>query len=169
MKRRGLFVISFVLWLLLVWPISAVNGEIRLQDVLAGLLVAALVAFVMKEIPLDRANRWLEPARYGWAIAYLFVFLYYMIKANIDVAYRVLHPAMPIEPGIVKVKTRLKTVEGRTTLANSITLTPGTLTVDMTDDGTLYVHWINVKTRDVDEATREVVGHFEWFIERILE
>ena len=98
------------------------------------------------------------------------------MKANLDVVYRALHPKMPIKPGIVKIKTNLKTESGITALANSITLTPGTLTVDLMDDGDpasrqtyLYVHWINVKTDDVEQATKLIARRFEWFLKRIFE
>jgi multicomponent Na+:H+ antiporter subunit E len=84
------------------------------------------------------------------------------------VAYRVLHPKLPIEPGIVKVKTSLSTLTGRVALANSITLTPGTLTVDLTDDGYLYVHWINVRAVDVEEATRKIVKRFEPILKEVF-
>ena len=94
---------------------------------------------------------------------------YYVMKANLDVVYRALHPQMPIHPGIVKIKTNLKSDSAITALANSITLTPGTLTVDVTEDGYLYVHWINVKSTDVDEASRLIAQKFEFFIERIFE
>ena len=86
-----------------------------------------------------------------------------------DVVYRALHPAMPIRPGIVKIRTNLKTDSAITALANSITLTPGTLTVDLTDDGFLYIHWINVKSDDVEQATRIIAQQFEWFIRKIFE
>jgi multicomponent Na+:H+ antiporter subunit E len=76
---------------------------------------------------------------------------------------------MPIHPGIVKIKTSLKSDSAITALANSITLTPGTLTVDVTDDGYLYVHWINVKATDTDEASKLIAQKFEYFIERIFE
>jgi multicomponent Na+:H+ antiporter subunit E len=97
------------------------------------------------------------------------VFLYYLVKANFDVMYRALHPQMPIKPGIVKIKTNLKTDSAITALANSITLTPGTLTVDVTDDGYLYIHWINVAAEDVEQATKHISETFEWFIKRIFE
>jgi multicomponent Na+:H+ antiporter subunit E len=90
--------------------------------------------------------------------------------ANIDVAYRVLHPALPIKPGIVKVKTSLKTDTALTFLANSITLTPGTMSVDIdTDNGFLYVHWINVKDKDVEAATKIIVERFENILAKIFE
>jgi multicomponent Na+:H+ antiporter subunit E len=76
---------------------------------------------------------------------------------------------MPIKPGIVKIKTKLKTESGITALANSITLTPGTLTVDLTDDGYMYIHWINVKSDDVEQASKDIASKFEWFLEKIFE
>jgi multicomponent Na+:H+ antiporter subunit E len=92
-----------------------------------------------------------------------------MIMANFDVLYRALHPQLPIKPGIVKIKTRLKTASARVALANSITLTPGTMTVDLTDDGTLYVHWINVKSTDTEKATEYIAKPFEYFLSKIFE
>lgn len=65
-----------------------------------------------------------------------------MAKANFDVAYRVI--TGKINPGIVKMSPGLKTDTALTFLANSITLTPGTLSVDTDDEKNLYVHWINV-------------------------
>jgi multicomponent Na+:H+ antiporter subunit E len=77
---------------------------------------------------------------------------------------------MPIRPGIVKVKTSLKSTEARTALANSITLTPGTFTVDLDDEeGALYVHWLAVKAEDEEEATREIVSRFEPLLARIFD
>ena len=111
----------------------------------------------------------LSPVRVFWFLVYVPVFSYYMVKANIDVLYRVLHPQMPIRPGIVKIKTSLKSDSAITALANSITLTPGTLTIDLTEDGYLYIHWIYVKSDDMEQATRQIAGPFEWFIRRIFE
>jgi multicomponent Na+:H+ antiporter subunit E len=93
-----------------------------------------------------------------------------MIKANFDVAYRVVHPKLPIKPGIVKVKTKLKSDTGLTFLANSITLTPGTMSVDIDkENGYLYIHWINVKSTDLEKATEIIVSRFEKILEKIFE
>ncbi len=168
-KRIVLFAFVFVFWLLIVWPVAPSDGRLLWGDIAAGLVVAALVALVSREIVTQRFGRLLEPARYFWAAVYLFVFAYYVVKANLDVAYRVLHPAMPIRPGIVRAASKLRSASARTALANSITLTPGTLTVDITEDGTFYVHWINVLTVEQEEAAKQILGRFEWFIQRILE
>jgi len=169
MKKMTLFILAFILWVLLVWPVDPVTGEIHIQPIVVGLIAAALVALIMREVSVQKFHRWLNPVRYFWGAAYLIMLFYYIFKANLDVAYRVLHPAIPIRPGIVKVRTTLRTASGITLLANSITLTPGTLTVDVTDDGELYIHWINVQATDVAEASRIIVERFEWFIRKIVE
>jgi multicomponent Na+:H+ antiporter subunit E len=168
MRRTVLFIFSFVLWLLLVWPFDFAAGRVGLQDILTGAVCALVVAIVMREVTTQDFGRWVSPVRVFWAVLYVFVLAYYIVKANFDVAYRVLHPSMPIKPGIVKVKTSLVTHSAVTALANSITLTPGTLTVEASD-GYLYVHWINIASTDIDEATKHVVSRFEWFIKRIFE
>ena len=165
MNRFVLFVLLFLFWVGLTWPTEMTSTYS--QDVVVGLLVAALVSRLVGTN--TTARPWLSLRRYGWAAVYVVVLGYYIIQANLDVAYRVLHPAMPIRPGIVRIKTRLKRPAARTALCNSITLTPGTLAVDLHDDGTMMVHWINVRSTDAIEAAEQVIGRFEWFIERIFE
>jgi multicomponent Na+:H+ antiporter subunit E len=87
--------------------------------------------------------------------------------SNLDVARRVLTPSLPINPGIVKIKTKLTTNFSKMVLANSITLTPGTLTVDIVDD-TLYIHWIDVKTTNPEEAFKEIAEQFEKILLKIF-
>jgi multicomponent Na+:H+ antiporter subunit E len=168
-ERLVLFAVAFVFWLLLTWPVSPVDGHLLVGDIVAGVFVAAFVALVMKEIIRVNFIRFLNPRSWFWCFIYFFVFTWYAIKGGIDVAYRVLHPAMPIKPGIVRVKSVLKTSTGRTALANSITLTPGTLTIDVTDDGVFYIHWLNVSTLDDEEAARKILRRLEWYIQRIFE
>jgi multicomponent Na+:H+ antiporter subunit E len=167
MRRLIYFVLAFFIWIVATWPF--IDGKIDLQVVVAGLIVSFIIAILFHEILPKEHHVFISPVRVFWALVYLPVFFYYVIKANFDVVYRALHPKMPINPGIVKIKTILKTDSGITALANSITLTPGTLTVDLTDDGFLYVHWINVKSDDVEEATQFIARRFEWFIKKIFE
>jgi multicomponent Na+:H+ antiporter subunit E len=167
MRRLIYFVISFIVWVLLTWPF--VDGQINIQVVIAGLIASALVAVLFHEILPKEHHIFVSPVRIFWFLVYIPVFFYYVLKANFDVVYRALHPKMPIRPGIVKIKTNLKTDSGITALANSITLTPGTLTVDLTKDGYLYIHWINVKSDDIEQATKFIAQRFEWFIKKIFE
>lgn len=167
MRRLIYFVLAFVIWILLTWPF--VDGKIDIQVVIAGLIASVIVSVLFHEILPKEHHIFISPVRIFWFLVYVPVFFYYMMKANLDVVYRALHPKMPIRPGIVKIKTTLKTESGITALANSITLTPGTLTVDLTDDGFLYIHWIYVKTDDVEQATKIIAQKFEWFLKRIFE
>ena len=162
MRRVIYFVLSFLTWLLLTWTLN-------IQFIIAGIVVSAAVSLLFHEMLPKEHHVFISPVRVFWFLVYVPVFFYYILMANFDVVYRALHPAMPIKPGIVKIKTKLKTDSGITALANSITLTPGTLTVDLTDDGYLYIHWINVKSDDVEEATRHIAKRFEWFLEKIFE
>ncbi len=167
MRRLIYFVLAFVIWILLTWPL--VDGKIDGQVVVAGLIASVIVAVMFHEILPKEHHVFISPVRIFWFLVYVPVFFYYVMKANLDVVYRALHPKMPIKPGIVKIKTILKTESGITALANSITLTPGTLTVDLTDDGFLYIHWINVKSDDIEQATKYIAERFEWFLKKIFE
>lgn len=167
-ERFVLFVIAFVFWMLLAWPVSE-EGGLLWTDVLVGVAVAAIVAMVMRAMFRQNFIRLLNPRSWFWMFVYMFVFGWYVLKGGIDVVYRVLHPAMPIHPGIVRVRSTLGSDTGRIVLANSITLTPGTLTVEVTPDGVFYVHWLNVLSDDDEEAAEHILRRFEWFIQRIFE
>jgi len=161
MKRVVLFIIGFIVWLLLTWTLY-------LPSILIGIGTALFISFWFADIFVQHPENFFQIKRFLYLLLYIPIFLLYCILANIDVAYRVLHPKLPIRPGIVKVKTNLSTLTGRVALANSITLTPGTLTVELTDDGYLYVHWINVTTVDVEKATRKIVRRFEPILKEVF-
>ena len=165
MKRKlVLFCVAFVSWILLNWVPDW-------QHLAVGIAVSALTAILTGDLFISRPHLLSHPFRYWhFLVYYLPVFLWECFKANIDVAYRVLHPQLPISPGIVKVKTILKTDTALTFLANSITLTPGTLSVDIDKERScLYVHWIEVKGKDVETATKQVVERFERILRKIFE
>lgn len=155
---------SFLTWCLLTWIPDA-------QHLAVGALVSVAVALLTGDLFINRPHIIKHPERYWYFIVYyLPVLIWECLKANFDVAGRVLHPALPIKPGIVKVKTKLRSDIGLTFLANSITLTPGTMSVDIDkDNNVLYVHWINVKTTDPAGATRIIVERFEKILEKIFE
>ena len=171
MKRITMFLLLLLLWILLVWPFAVTGGRVHVAalEVVPGVFVALLVVLIMRDDLPEGFTAWINPVRLFWFAVYAGVFVFYVLKANFDVAYRIVHPAMPIHPGIVKVKTTLKTRAGIAMLANAIALTPGTLTLHAEENGDLYVHWINVKATDVEGATGYIVNRFEWLIKRILE
>jgi len=153
------FIILLLFWLLLN---NSMAPEIIASGIVASLAIALLVCpkcDVFSELKLT-------PKAFVYTFIYLLVFLWELVKSNIDVALRVLSPSLPINPGIVEVKTTLKSKMGRMILANSITLTPGTFTLEMKED-TLFIHWIDVKVQDVDQASKEIVRKFEKYLEVI--
>lgn len=84
-----------------------------------------------------------------YAVLFALVFLKDLLTANVDVAYRVLAPSRPIEPGVVVFPLRVRTDAAITTIANAISLTPGTLTMDYDEEtNSLYVHGITGKNRE---------------------
>ena len=168
-RMLAVWVVSFVTWCLLVAPYDAATRTWDGQALLAGVGAALLVALVFRNSLSRHPIKLLQPLRYVWLLLYIPTFVYYCICANLQMVYLVLHPDMPIRPGIVKIHTNLKTDSARTALANSITLTPGTFTVDITDDGDLYIHWIQVETQDSAEASRLIAGKFEPFLTKIFE
>lgn len=159
-----LFILGLFVWSLLCWVPDW-------QHLLVGIFVAWFVAFMIGDLFINRVHFLKQPVRYWYFLSqYVPVFIWECIKANLDVAYRVAHPLLPIQPGIVKVKTKLKSDMALTFLANSITLTPGTMSVDIDkDNGILYIHWINVKAQDTESATKIIVERFEKILEKIFE
>ena len=159
-----LFLIALVVWSLLSWAPDW-------QHLFVGIFVALVVALTTGDLFILRPHILKHPLRYWYfCVYYVPILLWECLKANIDVAYRVLHPSLPINPGIVKVETNLKSDTALTFLANSITLTPGTLTVDIdSDNGVLYVHWIDVKAKDIEAATRIIVQRFERVLKNIFD
>ncbi len=164
MKSRFiLFVLGFTVWVLL-------NFSLETDNLIIGALVAFLVAFLTGDLFTRRPYAFKHIERYLWFLYYIPIFVWECFKANVDVAYRVLHPKIPIRPGIVKVKTKLKSDTALTFLANSITLTPGTLTVDIDrEKGVMYIHWIYVRAKDTEEASKRIVYRFERILEKIFD
>ncbi|MFH1768814.1 MAG: Na+/H+ antiporter subunit E [Candidatus Omnitrophota bacterium] len=164
MKRRAvLFILGLLIWIIITFSLDW-------GHLLIGIAVSLLIAYLAGDLFTARPHLFSHISRYLWFLYYIPIFLWECLKANIEVACKVLHPKCPIVPGIVKVKTSLKSETALTFLANSITLTPGTLTVDLDQkEGVLYIHWIDVSTQDCQEATRRIVYRFERILSRIFE
>jgi len=152
-------VLLFTIWILL-----AGNSQ---QELLFGGITVILLTLLFQKKILVLEDIKLNPKSISYMVIFFFVFLWELFKANIDVAKRVISPKLPINPGIVKVKTKLESPLGRAFLANSITLTPGTLTVEMKDEY-FYIHWIDVKVDDIEGATKSIVSNFEKYLEVIF-
>lgn len=170
-RYLGMTIIMLIIWLFIAWPYDFRNNIMNWQSFIIGIGVSIFVGVVTARnlvSPFSGIGKF-NFKRIFWFLYYILLFMWLCLKANFDVAYRVLHPKLPIKPGIVKVKTSLKSPIARVTLANSITLTPGTLSVDITDDGYLYIHWIYVISEDVEIASGKIVHQFERILLKIFE
>lgn len=133
-----------------------------------NLIVISMAALIISVI-FVRARRFprITPKRIAYGLAYIPYLFVQIVKANLDVASRVVRPRIPIRPGIVTVTTKLRSPLGRAILANSITLTPGTLSVEI-DGERLFIHWIDVEDSDRMEATKRIVSGFERYLEVVF-
>ena len=134
------FVLLFAFWLLL-------SGHYQAKYIVIGALAAGLVTLLSNDL-FYLALRYGESAepKIQLVLLQLWRFLLYLpwllsriIMANIQVAYLVLHPKMPIDPGLLVFRTRMKKGIAQVTLANSITLTPGTITTSL-ENGRYIIH-----------------------------
>ncbi|MEO0074759.1 MAG: Na+/H+ antiporter subunit E [candidate division WOR-3 bacterium] len=160
-QRISYGVLCFVLWLTLTWTLNYFS-------IIVGLIVSLIVAIVFGGYFSYHPIKILQPHRLLWLLVYIPIFGWECLKANFDVAYRVIHPERPLKPGIVKIKTKLKTDLAKTMLANSITMTPGTMSVDIEGD-ILYIHWIWIRDTDIEKASKDIAGNFEKYLLKIFE
>ncbi len=157
----------FIFWTLLTCSFNA-------RDVILGIIFSILVAVFCSRFWVHEGGVqvWNPIRLIIMAVYSCGVLLVEMIKANIDVAFRVFEKDMKVNPGIVKIPVEdLDSEYGKAMLANSITLTPGTITMDIVeeeDEKTFYyIHWIDVKSRDPKEAADIIKGSMEPWIRRI--
>ena len=163
-QKLGRFILNWI-FLFLVWLMF--TSTLFWQEVIIGAAVSMLLSLMSVRLFTCCTLSILNPVKIFWMIWYFFVFLKALIIANFDVARRVISPSLPINPGIVKFKTKLKTNYSKMVLANSITLTPGTLSVDVVGD-TFYIHWIDVETTDPEEAFKIIAEPFEKVLLKIF-
>nr|VFJ53396.1 MAG: multicomponent Na+:H+ antiporter subunit E [Candidatus Kentron sp. FM]VFJ55409.1 MAG: multicomponent Na+:H+ antiporter subunit E [Candidatus Kentron sp. FM]VFK09833.1 MAG: multicomponent Na+:H+ antiporter subunit E [Candidatus Kentron sp. FM] len=155
-RRRNLialFALLFFFWVLL-------NGTLAIDVLVVGVLAALVISLLFRDNLTLFSEFRATPRAFGAMVRYLVYFFRELLASNIKIAGIVISPSMPIEPAIVKVRTHLKSRMGRLLLANSITLTPGTLSVELKDEW-LYVHWVATESTDIDAATARIVRDFE--------
>jgi multicomponent Na+:H+ antiporter subunit E len=161
-NQPALTVSNGFIWLstLLTFLWFAVNLSLAVEVLATGALISSVLAYMFtRNAGVWRDIRFSPERLYHFAL-YTSVFLVELVRANINMMRYVYAPRIDINPGIVRVKTNLKTPVGRLALANSIALTPGSLVVDI-DGDSLFVHWLDVQTTDLEEATRTIAGAFE--------
>jgi len=162
-KLKGFFYV-FIL-LITIW--LCLTTSFKTEELFTGISISFLLALFLVGTYAKLGFPAFTLRRFFYFLVYIFVLIIEIIKANLDVAYRVLSPRMPIKPGIVLIKTKLKQDIAKLILANSITLTPGTFTLDIIGD-TLLIHWINVRASDPEKSTEIIGRKFEKYLIEIF-
>ncbi len=156
------FFIIFIFSLLFYLLLTVGSGDILFwsrEEIILGLLFSGVTALALKRLLDLRLDlKFLNPWRGFLFFIYIIgPFLFALTKANLDVARRVI--TGKIKPRIIKISPGLNSALGATLLANSITLTPGTLTVDIDEENNLYIHCLYSKPK-----LKEV-----WWLKKITE
>jgi multicomponent Na+:H+ antiporter subunit E len=155
------------LWLVLfvIWMVA--NSALSVAVAVTGGVITGVLAYIFAtSTDAWRNIRWTPASLYHF-LAYTGTFVVELVRANISMMKYVYARRIDIKPGVVKVRTRLQSPIGRLALANSIALTPGSLVLDLKDD-TLFIHWLDVQSTDVDEATSVLVAPFETHLEKVF-
>lgn len=129
-----------------------VSYSLHWQHFFTGIIIAFITTILYNEITADETVKTKFTVRQVvYSVRYFFYLIWEIIKANIVVAGIVLNPRLPISPGVIIMKFDLKKDLTRVLYANSITLTPGTVTVEMEGDR-LVVHGM---TKDHIDGVRD--------------
>jgi multicomponent Na+:H+ antiporter subunit E len=155
---------SGFLWnvlLALAW--MGMTEEFTPQGLLVGFVLGFLVLLVARRV-VGGPNYLIKAGR---ALELFFFTIWELILANLRVAHDVLTPSYYMRPGVVAIPLEARTDAEITLLANLITLTPGTLSLDVsTDRRTLYIHVMYIDDDDLDLVRRKIKDGFE---RRVLE
>jgi multicomponent Na+:H+ antiporter subunit E len=158
----------FVFWLIL-------SGSLRPKHLIIGSATSVAVTLLTRPLlrfPWDygRRKEWRLAWDLPWARLFFYLpwLLWQIVQANLQVAWLVLHPRLPIEPQVVRFKKRLPTPVAHVVLANSITLTPGTVTVDFEgDEYVVHALWSGAAASLVPAAGEgDIVRRVAWVFEQ---
>ncbi|NIA20121.1 MAG: cation transporter [Xanthomonadaceae bacterium] len=140
MKKNPTTTAKYIITFLLLLPFwLLLSGHYDLFHISIGIFCCGLVSFFSTDLLFSTANIASHHIVIWRFFLYIPWLIYQIILANILVAKLVLSPKLKIEPQVFSFKTKLKTDLAQTTYGNSITLTPGTITIDVKDDE-FYIH-----------------------------
>jgi len=162
-------------WIVLFSFWIVITANTSLDNLVIGGIATLIIASFMRDMLMEdvrHKGHLIEKIIYFlllYAPQYIIIMAFRLIESNIKVAKNVIF--MDIKPGIVKIKTDLRSDTGVAILANSITLTPGTLTLDVSKklgETYLYVHWIDVETLNREKAGEKIKGDIEEWLKKIF-
>ena len=152
----------FIFWSIMLFIIWVVlTGSLEVADIVIGIIISGSISFLY--LTLFEHKEEFEFINPFWLLIYLFILIKNIIKSNIYLTKILARRELNLTPAIVAVPTKLKSDWKKLLLANSITLTPGTLTLDIKDD-MLFIHIIEYS---IDDNKLDITGEFERVIEKI--
>lgn len=153
-----------VISLLLVWVIY--TGSLDIQTITIGLVASFVTSFFVYRY-ITFGIEMFSPLRVVNGLVFFLFYLIALVKANISIALIVLRPSLPINPSIVKAQTELKSDIGKAILADAITMTPGTLTLDVVGKD-IYVHCVSIEKTDQKSVYESIILPFEKFLIKVF-
>lgn len=168
--RKIVYIIILSIPLYLVYIL--VSGlSIPLIDLTLGYIVALITSAFVYSVLVKEHRKITQLKRLYYLIRYFFLYITLIeFRAHSDVIRRIFHPKMPINPGIVRVPYHVKSDYALVTIANSITNTPGTVTVDVDEEEKkLFIHWIDVKGVEEEICYEKISKTFEKYAKKIFD
>ena len=160
------FILCMLVWVLITWSFA-------IQELAAGVLVSlATAVFSSRFFVHGDSVRFFNPVKIFSLLGYCFTFFSELIKANVNMAKIVYGGCKAVKPGIVKVPTAMQSDYGLALLSDSITLTPGTITMDVAEEegkNYLYIHWIDVTAESGEAAGDAIKGTLEKGTRRVFD
>ena len=166
------FILSYLFWILFLMQDFNIL-KLGLQELIVGAVVAIIVSFITSRFFVKEDGFWIfKKFRLLNLILFIPIYLWELLKANWQVAKKSLSFNIKVSPAIVKIPTKLNSDWGLAMLSNCITLTPGTITMDIYEENNknyLYIHWLEASTEEEKKAAKEIKGTFEKYVRRIFE
>ncbi|MEA1918997.1 MAG: Na+/H+ antiporter subunit E [Campylobacterota bacterium] len=144
------------LLLFIVW--IGLSNSLHYQELIVGAVVSVFIVYFFS----DKSDIDLKHLLFKY-LRFTPLFLKNLILSNIEVAKIVLNPKLPINPGIIKLKMTSDNEYDQLLLANAITLTPGTITLELRENF-LYIHILDLKSVDEKLLYEEILQEYEMLL-----
>ncbi len=156
-----IFVLGFITYIVFV-------GSISIYDIMTGIIVSILASLIFTKYLIKNHHKLFELNRLINLLKYVFIFTKQEIQSHIEIVKIII--SKKVNPGIIEIPYELESSYAITLTACSITNTPGTLVVDIdSKEKKFYVHWIDMKTLNINEAKKLVSKAFEELSKKIFD
>ena len=144
--------------IVLVFAYLALSANLQLSNLILGIVIAGGILILLRV--QRRPVKWARlPLAFTALAIFVVMLLYNVIRSGIQMVRIILHPKLPIKSGIVAIRSGCQSDLGRAINAHAISLPPGELFVEMDENGTMYIHSLDVYlTKKQAEASQKIQG-----------